>query len=95
MITDYDAADGLPRKDLLLLAQRWASLSLHGVLGRLESHEDIIAVNDRNGSPAEVLRAFLECYRRANGFERWNRRHMRDLRLRVVKIWQEQQQRGA
>jgi hypothetical protein len=95
VITEYDTNEGLPYKDMHLIAQRWASLSLHGRLGSIRRFADVQAVKQQGGSPSQILGAWLERYRRRNGFDKWNREHMREARLSIVEIWKERQPQRA
>lgn len=85
-INDYYLCD-----ELFLLAQRWLSLAASGDLGELEQCDEVRAVKDKRGTPAEVLAAFLESYQRKKAFARWTWRHMSDAKLEVIKEWNKRQ----
>ena len=63
-----------------------------GGLRELERIEGIKAVKERGGGPAEILKAFLENYRREQKFDTWTWEHMNDARFQVVKVWQKRQE---
>jgi len=76
---------------LVLLAQRWTSLEASGDLGKLERHKEVKEAKEQGGSPAATLRAYLEYYKREEGFESWTRDHMSDARFKVVDVWKKAQ----
>jgi hypothetical protein len=87
-VVDFDEIrERYLRDQLLLLAQRWVSLAASGGLGELEQCQEVRAVKEKGGAPAEILKAFLESFKRRKGFERWTRDRMSDARMEVIKVW--------
>jgi hypothetical protein len=91
IIAFHEIDDRHLRDELSLLAQRWLSLAASGDLGGLEQCEEVRAVKEKDGIPAEALKAFLENYRREEGFAWWNWHHMSGARLEVIRVWNKRQ----
>jgi len=89
-IVDFDEVDERHLRDeLLLLTQRWVSLAASGQLGKLVQHKDIKELQEKNGTPADILTMFLELYRHKKGFDVWTREHMSNARIKVIKVWKQ------